>query len=63
MNDKQTNAACKQLFDRLKANCKTGKQGLIVVMNKLFKQVFAAVKNNSLYQPIIVQLYCKGVYF
>lgn len=41
----------KQLFDRLKANVKTGKQALIAVMNKLLKQVFAVVKNNSLYQP------------
>ncbi len=51
MNAKQTNVACKQLFDRLKANGKTGKQALIAVMNKLLKQVFAVVKNNSLYQP------------
>jgi len=51
MNAKQTNLACKQLFDRLKANGKTGKQALIAVMNKLLKQVFAVVKNNSLYQP------------
>ena len=28
-----------------------GKQALIAVMNKLLKQVFAVVKNNSLYQP------------
>lgn len=51
MNAKVTNVACKQLFDRLKANGKTGKQALIAVMNKLLKQVFAVVKNNSLYQP------------
>jgi transposase len=51
MNAKQTNTACKQLFDRLKANGKTGKQALIAVMNKLLKQVFAVVKNNTLYQP------------
>ncbi len=51
MNAKQTNVACKQLFDRLKANGKTGKQALIAVMNKLLKQVFAVVKHNSLYQP------------
>ena len=51
MNAKQTNIACKQLFDRLKANGKTGKQALIAVMNKLLKQVFAVIKNNSLYQP------------
>jgi transposase len=51
MNAKQTNLSCKQLFDRLKANGKTGKQALIAVMNKLLKQVFAVVKNKSLYQP------------
>ena len=51
MNAKQTNEACKQLFDRLKANGKTGKQALIAVMNKLLKQVFAVVKNKSLYHP------------
>jgi transposase len=47
----KTNAACKTLYERLKANGKTGKQALIAVCNKLLKQVFAVVKNNSLYQP------------
>ncbi len=51
MNAKETNEACKLLFDRLKANGKNGKQALITVMNKLLKQVFAVVKTNSLYQP------------
>lgn len=51
MNAKQTNEACKQLYDRLRANGKTGKQALIAVMNKLLKQVFAVVKNGTLYQP------------
>ena len=51
MNAKQTNEACKKLFDRLKAKGKTGKQALIAVMNKLLKQVFAVVKNKTLYQP------------
>ena len=51
MNAKQTNEACKLLFDRLKANGKSGKQALIAVMNKLLKLVFAVAKNNSLYQP------------
>jgi transposase len=51
MNAKQNNEACKQLFERLKSKGKTGKQALIAVMNKLLKQVFAVVKNNSLYQP------------
>lgn len=36
---------------RLRANGKTGKQALIAVCNKLLKQVFAVVKNNTMYQP------------
>ncbi len=51
MNAIKTNPACKALYERLRANGKTGKQGLIAVCNKLLKQVFAVVKNNSLYQP------------
>ena len=47
----KTNTACKVLYERLRANGKTGKQSLIAVCNKLLKQVFAVVKNNSLYQP------------
>lgn len=30
---------------------KQGKQGLIAVCNKLLKQVFALVKNGTMYQP------------
>jgi transposase len=51
MNAMKTNLAYKALYDRLRANGKTGKQALIAVCNKLLKQVFAVVKNNSLYQP------------
>lgn len=51
MNAMKTNTACKTLYDRLRANGKTGKQALIAVCNKLLKQVFAVVKNNTLYQP------------
>jgi transposase len=51
MNAMKTNTACKVLYERLKANGKTGKQALIAVCNKLLKQVYAVVKNNSLYQP------------
>lgn len=51
MNAMKTNAACKALYDRLRANGKTGKQALIAVCNKLLKQVFAVVKHNTLYQP------------
>lgn len=56
MNAIKTNTACKALYERLKANGKTGKQALIAVCNKLLKQVYAVVKNNSLYQPN----YCSG---
>jgi transposase len=51
MNAIKTNTACKTLYERLRTNGKTGKQALIAVCNKLLKQVFAVVKNNSLYQP------------
>lgn len=51
MNAMKTNVACKALYERLRANGKTGKQALIAVCNKLLKQVFAVVKNNTLYQP------------
>ena len=51
MNAIKNNTACKVLYERLRANGKTGKQALIAVCNKLLKQVFAVVKNNSLYQP------------
>jgi ABC-type transporter MlaC component len=49
INAKYTKEVCKQLFDRLKANAKTGKQALINFVDKLLKQVFAVVKK-SLYQ-------------
>ncbi len=51
INAKQINPACMVLYDRLRANGKTGKQALVAVMNKLLKQVFAVVKNKTLYQP------------
>ena len=51
MNAIKTNPACKALYERLRTNGKTGKQALIAVCNKLLKQVFAVVKNNTLYQP------------
>ena len=39
MNAIKTNPAWKALYERLRANGKTGKQGLIAVCNKLLKQV------------------------
>ena len=47
----KTNTACKSLYERLRSNGKSGKLALIAVCNKLLKQVFAVVKNNTLYQP------------
>jgi len=51
MSAMKTNTACKALYERLRAKGKSGKLALIAVCNKLLKQVFAVVKNNSLYQP------------
>lgn len=51
MNAIKTNTACKALYERLRANGKTGKQALIAVCNKLLKQVFAVAKNGTIYQP------------
>ena len=51
MNSIKTNPACKALYERLKVKGKPGKLALIAVCNKLLKQVFGVVKNNSLYQP------------
>lgn len=51
MNAIKTNNACKALYQRLKAKGKAGKLCLIAVCNKLLKQVFAVVKNNTIYQP------------
>ena len=56
MNAIKTNTACKALYERLRANGKTGKQALIAVCNKLLKQVFAVVKNNTLINQITGQL-------
>ena len=47
MNAVKTNAACKALYERLRAKGKTGKQGLIAVCNKLLKQVYAVVKKQN----------------
>jgi transposase len=51
MNAIKTNTACKALYERLRSKGKSGKLALIAVCNKLLKQVFAVVKNNTLYQP------------
>lgn len=51
MNAKKNNIACKALYERLIAKGKSGKLALIAVCNKLLRQVFAVVKNNTNYQP------------
>jgi transposase len=50
LNAKKTNAACKELYDRLVAKGKNKKLAIIAVCNKLLKQVFAVVKSGVLYQ-------------
>ena len=49
LNAKETNAACKALFDRLVAKGKNKKLAVIAVANKLLKQVFGVVKNGCLF--------------
>lgn len=49
LNAKETNGACKALFDRLVAKGKNKKLAVIAVANKLLKQVFGVVKNETLF--------------
>ena len=49
LNAKETNGACKELFDRLVSKGKNKKLAIIAVANKLLKQVFGVVKNESLF--------------
>lgn len=46
---KKYNKSCRQLYERLLAKGKAKKLALIAVANKLVKQVFAIVKNNTIY--------------
>lgn len=55
LNAKATNAACKQLFDRLVARGKNKKLAIIAVANKLLKQVFGVVKNETLFDRNYLQ--------
>ncbi|RYY42707.1 MAG: IS110 family transposase [Chitinophagaceae bacterium] len=48
------NKQCKDLYERLKAKGKAGKLILVAVMNKLMRQVFSIVKNNTAYSPSTV---------
>lgn len=50
LNAKRTNAACKELYDRLVAKGKNKKLAIIAVCNKLLKQVFAVAKSGVMYQ-------------
>ena len=49
LNAKETNGACKELFDRLVAKGKNKKLAVIAVANKLLKQVFGVVKTQTLF--------------
>ena len=47
---KQSNAACKALYDRMAAKGKNGKVALVAVCNKLLKQACAIVQSDTPYQ-------------
>ena len=49
LNAKETNMACKALFDRLVAKGKNKKLAIIAVANKLLKQVFGVVRTGTLF--------------
>jgi transposase len=55
LNAKKTNRSCRELFDRLVAQGKNKKLAVIAVCNKLLKQVFGCVKNNTFYQDDYVK--------
>lgn len=50
----QHNTACRELYNRLKANGKSSRLALVAVANKLVRQAFAVVKNNVDYQDDFV---------
>jgi transposase len=49
MTAKESNKACKELFERLVEKGKSKKLALIAVANKLIKQAFGCIKNMSIY--------------
>lgn len=55
LNAKANNPACKALYDRLVAKGKNKKLALIAVCNKLLKQVFGVVKNDTLFEKNYLQ--------
>lgn len=57
----QHNKECKAFYERLKANGKNGSVALIAVCNKLIRQAFAVVKNDTDYEDGFVSKPPKGV--
>lgn len=55
LNAKETNPACKALFDRLVARGKNKKLAVIAVCNKLLKQVFGVVKSGEIFDRNYLQ--------
>ena len=45
----RANAACREMYERLRSNGKSGKVAIIAVANKLIRQAFAVVMNNRPY--------------
>ncbi len=58
LNAIKTNHACKQLFERMVAKGKNKKLALIAVCNKLLKQVFGVVKNQTIFNNNYIENYC-----
>ena len=50
------NKACHELYERLRANGKSGKVALIAVANKLIRQAFAVIKSGLPYEDGFVSL-------
>jgi transposase len=55
LNAKENNLECKLLFDRLVEQGKNKKLAVIAVCNKLLKQVFGVVKNQTLFDRNYLQ--------
>lgn len=50
LSAKKYNKACKELYERLLAKGKMKKVALIAVANKLIKQIFSIIKNQTVYE-------------
>lgn len=50
LSAKRCNKACMELYERLLANGKKKKVALIAVVNKLIKQIFSIIKNETVYE-------------